>query len=94
MQAQHVASTRSTRANSARRNPRTVVQQQRRGHPSRPVWQTGRHGGGESLQRRVATGSAWSLLDGMGTVGAGEVEGVGAATTVRGGCGLGTRGGM
>ena len=50
MQARSVALAPSQHANSARRNPRTVIQQQLRGHPSRPVWWTGRRGGKEVLK--------------------------------------------
>ena len=86
--AQPVTPTPSQRTDSARRNPRTVIQQQRRGRPSR----TSRGGG--TLKRGVPTGSAWSRPDGKGTVGAGEVAGARAVTTARGGYARGTRGGV
>ena len=45
-QARPVVRSPKQRANSARWNPRSVTRQQRRGHPRRPLWRTGR-------QRRV-----------------------------------------
>ena len=43
-QARPVFPTPNQRANSARRNPRTVTWQQRRGQPGRPLWRTRRQG--------------------------------------------------
>ena len=49
-QARPIVPSPNQRANSARQNPRVVTRPQRRGHPSRPLWRTGRQGRVKVLQ--------------------------------------------
>ena len=49
---------------------------------------------GESHKRGLPTGTAWSRLGGIGTVGTAEAAGAGVATVDVVGCGRGARGGV